>query len=244
MMGMIIRGFISFIGILLLWNLIVILFALPPYILPTPYQVILAFYNNFSLIFNNAIPTLTETILGLIFGITLGSIAALSLVFFKNLRHWLLPLLITSQAIPTFAIAPIIVIWLGYGMASKVATTTILIFFPITSALYDGLRNTNKNYLALAKTMSATKWRTFLFIRIPAAMPSFASGLRLAAVIAPIGAVIGEWVGASKGLGFLMINANARMEIDLMFAALIAIVLISLVLYFSIDKTLKYCIKW
>ena len=129
-------------------------------------------------------------------------------------------------------------------MSSKIAVTIIMLFFPITSALFDGLRKTEPGWLDLAKTMRAKKWRVFWHIRIPAALPHLASGLRIAAVIAPIGAVVGEWVGASRGLGYLMLNANARTEIDLMFAALFTIVIFSLTLYFVVDKSLRAAIPW
>jgi putative hydroxymethylpyrimidine transport system permease protein len=119
-----------------------------------------------------------------------------------------------------------------------------MIFFPITSAFYDGLKNTEKHWLDLATIMHGKKWRTFWYIRIPAALPRLASGLRVAAVIAPMGAIIGEWVGASEGLGFLMLNANARMQIDLVFAVLLTIMIFSLGLYFLTDKILSRTIRW
>ena len=157
---------------------------------------------------------------------------------------WLLPILLISQVIPTFAIAPLLVIWLGYGMSSKIATTAIMLFFPITSAFFDGLRHTHPDLVDLARTMNAKKWRFFWHIRIPAALPYFASGLRIAVIAAPISAVIGEWVGASHGLGFLMLNANARMQIDLMFAALATLTLFSLLLYYITIVLLKKMIPW
>ena len=119
-----------------------------------------------------------------------------------------------------------------------------MLFFPITSAFYDGLQNTPPGFLDLAKTMNATKWRLFCAIRIPAALPSLASGIRIAAVIAPIGAVVGEWVGSSRGLGYLMLNANARLQIDMMFAALIVMIALALALYFTVDKLLRVLIWW
>ena len=106
------------------------------------------------------------------------------------------------------------------------------------------MRRTEPGWLDLAQTLQAKKWRIFWYIRIPAALPNLASGLRVATAIAPIGAVVGEWVGASKGLGFLMLNANARMQIDLMFAALFTLVIFSLMLYFVVDKFLRMVVFW
>lgn len=238
------RSIIIMLGIILLWQLVVTVFQLPPYILPTPVQVFKTWYNRANLIVNESIPTIIETLLGLFFGAVLGCIAAMIMAFFRPLSAWLLPILILSQAIPTFAIAPLLVIWFGYGMASKIVTTIIMLFFPITSAFFDGLKRTDPGWLDLAKTMHVRKWRVFWHIRVPAALPNLATGLRVATVFAPMGAVVGEWVGASRGLGYLMLNANARMQIDVMFAALFTIVIFSLLLYFIVDKLLQYFISW
>lgn len=238
------RNLISVIGIFALWQLIVSLGQLPAFILPGPRLTFLSWWHNLYLIIPATAITLYETLLGLILGALLGSLAALMLIYFKPLRLWLLPLLIISQALPTFAIAPLLVIWFGYGVGSKIITTIIMLFFPITSAFLDGLRQTPKPWLELAQTMNATRWRLLWHIQVPSALPSLASGLRLAATIAPMGAIVGEWVGASNGLGFLLLNCNARMQIDLMFACLLTIVILVLGLYFSVDKLLRYWIKW
>ena len=243
-MKLLLRGMIIFLGLIVIWQLIVSFFQLPPYILPTPWEVFKSGYTNADLIADEAVPTIIETLVGLFLGVLFGCMTAMIMAFFRPFSMWLLPIVIISQAIPTFAIAPLLVIWFGYGITSKIVTTIIMLFFPITSSFYDGLKRTDPGWLDLAKTMHAKKWRVFWFIRIPAALPHLASGLRVATAIAPIGAVVGEWVGASKGLGFLMLNANARTQIDLMFAALFTIVIFSLLLYFVVDKILRRVIFW
>ena len=243
-MRFILRGLLVFFSLILLWQSLVSVFHLPPYILPSPFAVMHIGYERFDLIAHEAMITFFETLLGLSLGIVLGCLAALVMIFCRPFSFWLFPILIISQAIPTFAIAPLLVIWFGYGIASKIATTIIMIFFPITSAFFDGLQSTEQGWIDLAKTMNAKRWRFFWYIRIPAALPQLASGLRVATAIAPIGAVVGEWVGASQGLGFLMLNANARMQINLMFAALFVLVMFSLTLYFLVDKLLWIFIPW
>jgi len=243
-MKLFLRGLLVLLGITALWQLIIIIFDLPVYILPTPVSVLSTFLQRFTLIMHETKITVIETVLGLALGLILGSLAALLMASFKSFSFWALPILVISQAIPTFAIAPLFVIWFGYGMISKIATAVIMIFFPITSSFFDGLCRTDQECLDLAQTMNAKKWRFFWFIRIPAALPSLASGLRVATVAAPIGAIVGEWVGASQGLGFLMLNANARMQIDLMFAGLFVLIVFSLILYFIVDKSLKLLIPW
>jgi putative hydroxymethylpyrimidine transport system permease protein len=238
------RLLIVMFGLCIVWQLIVWFFKLPNYILPTPLAVIHTWITNFSLIWQQTQPTLIETLLGLFFGALAGILSALLLAMFKPARLWLIPVLVISQAIPTFAIAPLLVVWFGYGEASKVITATIMIFFPVTTAFYDGLRRTPLAWLDLAKTMGANRWAILWHIRIPAALPALASGLRVATALAPIGAIIGEWVGSSHGLGFLMLNANGRMQITLMFAALFSITLLTLVLYYTVDWILHRTITW
>jgi putative hydroxymethylpyrimidine transport system permease protein len=238
------RIVIILLGLLLAWQLIVTLCHLPAYILPGPWQTLYSAWVNTSLILPAFATTGLETLLGFILGSLLGCIAALTIAYFQPLRLWLLPLLIVSQALPTFAIAPLLVIWFGYGLLGKLVTTIIMLFFPVTSAFLDGLRQTPEAWLDLAQTMNAKKWRLLWHIQIPAALPALATGLRLAATIAPIGAIVGEWVGASQGLGFLLLNSNARMQIDLMFACLICIILLALTLYFSVDALLRFLIDW
>lgn len=226
------------------WQLLHVVTELPNYILPSPMQVFDVIKQQTHLLLVQALPTITEIVLGFFLGVLLGGITALIASFYKPIAWWILPLVIISQAIPIFALAPLLVIWLGYGMASKITVTAIMIFFPVMSAFYDGLKNTPTAWLDLAKTMQASKWKTTWYIRIPAALPNLSSGIRIAAVIAPMGAIIGEWVGASQGLGYLMMNANGRMQIDLMFAALIVIAGLSLFLYFIVDQLLKTYIWW
>ena len=233
------RPFIAIAVLLIAWQILVACFQLPSYILPSPYQVLLSLEHNIVLITHQALFTVTETIVALLLGIFIGVCAALFLTMFTFARQWVLPLIIISQSIPTFAIAPLFVIWFGYGMSSKIMTAILMLFFPVTSTFYDGLKNTSKDYLDLAKVMQVSPLNQLFKIKFPAALPHLASGIRMAAVIAPIGAVVGEWVGSSKGLGYLMLNANARMQIDLMFAVLLIIVLFALALYYSIDCILK-----
>lgn len=243
-MGLLLRSAIILFSLLFIWQLIVTLGQFPNYILPSPIEVITTLYLQRQLLLTQMWPTLTEIGVGFVLGCSLGSIAGGLMAYFKPLKYWLLPVLIVSQAIPTFAIAPLIVIWFGFGFASKIVTTIIMIFFPVMSAFYDGLQRINPGWIDLAKTMQANPYQLFFHIRLPAALPSLASGIRIAAVIAPIGAIVGEWVGSSQGLGYLMLNANARMQINMMFATLIVIIVLALVLYYLVDKTFKFLIWW
>ena len=222
--------------LLLFWHFLVIFADLPKFILPSPMLVMETFISNFSLIFKHAIVTGSEILLGLLAGTVLGSFTAICLAISPLARTIGRPMMVLSQALPGFALAPLLTLWLGYGLWPKILMALLIIYFPVTSAFFDGLMNTPKGMLDLSRVMNGTSWRIMLNLRIPAAVPGLASGLRLAAVYAPIGAIIGEWVGASEGLGYLMLLANGRAKIDLMFAALIVLVVMTLILHWSIDR--------
>lgn len=228
----------------LIWEILILLFSFPPYILPTPLAVITSLWTQHTVIFTHSFPTLYEAFMGFILGSLLGITAAIALHFIATLKRFLLPFLITSQALPAFALAPLLVIWFGYGASSKIATCVLVLFFPVTSSFYDGLQRTPHAYLDLAKTMNASRWKILRHIQIPFALPHLASGLRLAAVFAPMGAMIGEWVGSAQGLGFLLLSANAQMKIDFLFAILIVVMILTLSFYFIVDKLLKRWITW
>jgi putative hydroxymethylpyrimidine transport system permease protein len=235
---------ITAIGLLVGWEVLVWVSGAPPYILPPPSRVLAVLAERFDLLLREAAWTAAEMIVGLLLGLVLG--AALAIVFAASAswRRWALPLVIVSQAIPVIAIAPLLVLWLGYGMASKVAMAALVIFFPVVSTLYDGLRRTNEGWLDLARTMDASPSAILLQIRLPAALPAFASGARIAAAVAPIGAVIGEWVGASAGLGYLMTLSLARGQTALAFAALVVLCLLGLALYYATDWAARVFVPW
>ncbi|MDK8872521.1 ABC transporter permease [Paracoccus sp. SSJ] len=209
--------------VLLLWQGIIWLAGMPPFLLPSPLRVLDALWLNRAEIARHAGFTLTEVVLGFALGSALGATLAVAMGFSQKLTGVLRPILTFSQTIPVFALAPILTLWLGFGMAPKIAMTVLIVFFPVASAFLDGLMRTPQAALDLAQVMGASRIRIMRHLRIPAALPSLATGLRLAAVYAPIGAVIGEWVGGARGLGALMIHANGRMKTDLVFAALLVL---------------------
>lgn len=241
---LIMRLCITLAVLLALWQSLIIIFDLPSFILPTPLAVMTKLVQRYEILLYHSWITSQEIVLGIVLGLSLGMMFALQMLLFKPVKRWLLPVLIASQAVPVFAIAPVLMLWLDYGIASKVAMAAIIIFFPVTTCCYDGLRNTPKGFLDLAQTMQASRWQRLKHIQLPAALPALASGIRVAVVIAPIGAVAGEWVGSSAGLGYLMLQTNARMMIDEMFAALLVLSLLSVALYFITDYLLKKLIPW
>ena len=215
--------------LLALWQALILATGTPKYILPPPLAVLQKIVSARSQLAEHALVTLAEVGLGLITGTTLGILSALALQYSRLLRALLSPLLVSSQAIPVYALAPVLTLWFGFGMLPKILMTVLIIYFPITTAAYDGLRRTPQGYLDLARSMNSLPRNTLLRLRLPA----FASGLR-----------VGEWVGGSSGLGYLMTYANARTQTDLLFAALAVLVLITLTLYSATDRLLHRLIRW
>ena len=170
--------------------------------------------------------------------LALGIALALAMAAWRPVGRALSPALIVSQTIPVFALAPILTLWLGFGLAPKIAMVVLIVFVPVAQALYDGLMAPPAAQMDVARVMGAGRWAMLRHLRLPAALPRLASGLRLGAIYAPVGAVIGEWVGGARGLGALMIQANGRMKTDLMFAALIVVVALSLTIYRVLDRAL------
>lgn len=231
-------------GLIGLWQLLVLATQVPPYILPGPLPVAQALIDHGPLLLKHLKTTTFEIIAGLLIGTLLGASCALTMIISPLLKRWMQPVLVISQAIPVFALAPILVLWFGYGMASKIAMAVLIIFFPVAASFYQGMRRTSPDLLELARIMGAGPFATLRYIVIPSALPAFGSGLRVAAAVAPIGAIVGEWVGSSSGLGFYMLHANARMQVDVMFAALAVLSVTALLIYFSVDYLLDKIIYW
>lgn len=230
--------------VLALWQGLVWMTGVPAFLLPGPLRVGETLAAQAPLILQHAAVTAGEVILGILLGCLLGMGTALYLMLSPLALRLVLPVLVLSQTVPVFALAPLLTLWFGYGLASKVAMAVLIIYFPVTSAFLDGLRHSEPALIEMARSFGATPRQELFRVRFPAALPSLGSGLRLAAVYAPIGAVIGEWVGASAGLGYLMLHANARVQIDLMFAALAALAAIGIALYFGVDALLRRLVPW
>lgn len=237
------RGAIIFCGLILIWWALT-LTGIPKYLLPSPWAVAQALWTGHGYLAWNTLITAYEIGLGLLFGVALGVSLALVMMFSPLLQRWVMPVLIVSQAIPVFALAPLLVLWLGFGTASKVFMAVLVIFFPVVTAFFDGLRRTETGWLELARTMRAGSWAELRHVRLMAALPAFGSGLRVAAVVAPIGAVVGEWVGAAGGLGYVMLNANARVQTEVCFAALFILSLMAVLLWKAVDMLLSRLLYW
>ena len=226
------------------WWAIVVVFAPPPFLLPGPDRVVLALIRQAGPLAGNGAVTALEIVLGLLGGVVLGVGAAVIMTLIPWTARLVMPAIIVVQALPVFAIAPILVLWFGFGLASKIVMATLVIFFPVTASLHDGLSRLDPGLLDLARLHKASRFDTFRYLRLPAAVPSLVSGLRMAATVAPIGAIIGEWVGASQGLGLLMMHANARLQTDVMFAALAVLAVMAVALRALVEILTRRWAPW
>ena len=234
----------TLLALVFVWQCAELLFDPPKYLLPSPMEVFFAFVGSGTHLLRNALVTLGEMTLGLVIGGVAGMMLALFLARYPAVERHVMPMIIATQTLPVFAIAPLLVIWFGFGAGSKVAMATLIIFFPVASSFHDGLRTTASEYLDLARGWGASPWQILSRIRIPAALPSLASGLRIAAVLAPIGAVVGEWAGASAGLGYVMLQANARGQTEIVFAAVLILAVAALVLRTAVSRFCDYLVFW
>jgi putative hydroxymethylpyrimidine transport system permease protein len=214
------------------------------FILPPPSRILETAVFQAPQILPHAAVTGAEICLGIFLALVTAIPLAVAMFARPTVEKALSPFLVASQAIPVFALAPLLVIWLGYGMASKVFMAWIIIFFPITVSLLQGLKSCDPEYRTLFTLMGASFFKTLTLLYWPWALPQFFAGLRVGVSVATIWAVIGEWVGAQQGLGFLMIQSNARLQTPLVFAAILWLAAMGLILWTLVGLLEKKIITW
>lgn len=201
----------------------------PSYMLPSPVDVVRAFATDFSLLMSHAAVTVQEALYGLLIGTGLGFIIAVLMDRFDFLYKALYPILVITQTIPTIAIAPLLVLWMGFSMAPKITLVVLTTFFPITISLLDGFKSADPDSINLIRSMGGGNLKIFHHIKLPGAMEQFFSGLKVSASYSVVGAVISEWLGGFEGLGVYMTRVKKAYAFDKMFAVIILVSLVSLV---------------
>ena len=218
--------------------------SLEDFLVPSPAEVAQSLWENRSLLAENAWVTLREILLGFACALVAGVALAVALHLSETLRRASYPLLIASQAIPIIVIAPILVVWFGYGIGPKLIIVGLICFFPITVNTLDGLRSVDPNAIKLMRTLDASRAQTLGRVEAPSALPGFLSGARIAAAIAPIGAVFAEWAGSSSGLGHLMLQDSAQLQTARQFAAVVVLSAIALALFGLIALAERRIVTW
>lgn len=230
--------------ILIIWQSLSATGVVPKFMLPSPLDVVNAFIKDFSLLMQHAGTTLTEAFYGLTLGILLGFIFAVIMDSFDIAYKSIYPVIIITQTVPTVAIAPLLVLWLGYGILPKVTLIIITSFFPITIALLEGFRSADRDALNLMKAMGANSLQRFWHIKLPGSLNNFFSGLRISVSYSIIGAVVAEWLGGFSGLGVYMTRVRKSYSFDKMFAVIFFISAISLLLMFGVTLLQRLCMPW
>jgi NitT/TauT family transport system permease protein len=226
---------LTFVAIVGLWSLAVNLFRIPAYLLPGPGAVFQRLVTDAPMLWDHSMITLTEIVLG--FGLTLVTAIPLGLVIALSrlARHVLYPPIMLLQLVPKIAVAPLFLVWLGFGLESKVLLTILMTFFPLLLASISGFQILDERLLYLTRSMGATTWQTFRYLRVPAALPVIFSGVKTSATIAATAAIVAEFVGSNSGLGYVLLKGTGTMDIELTFAVLVVLTIIGIVINYAVE---------
>ncbi|WP_454041484.1 ABC transporter permease [Cellulosimicrobium sp. Marseille-Q8652] len=216
----------------------------PAYLVPAPGAVWDTMVADWAMLLEHTWVTTVETVVGFVLAAVIGVATAVLLVYSKTAEKALYPLILFAQVIPKIAIAPILVVWFGFGLTPKIVLAVLIAFFPVVVSAVAGLRSVDPELLELSATMGASRWKTFRKIRFPGSLPQLMSGLKVAVTLAVVGAVVGEFVGADRGLGYVLLLASGNLDAPLLFADLILMSLIGVVLFLLVELLERILIPW
>jgi NitT/TauT family transport system permease protein len=231
-------------SIIVIWELAARFTDVPQYILPAPTAIAGRLVRSWSLLVDHSIVTLTEIVIGFFVGVALGLGLAIPIAYSALVRNTLYPLIVASQAVPKIAIAPLLVLWLGFDIWPKIVVTALMVFFPVTVTAAEGFSSVDRNLLDLLRSVHANPAQIFFKVRFPHALPQIFAGLKIGITLAVVGAVVGEWVGADSGLGYLLVYANTLLDSTLLFAALFLLIVIGVVLFVLVGVLERLLLPW
>jgi NitT/TauT family transport system permease protein len=234
----------SLVACLLFWEFAIRVLNVPDYLLPTPASVGQVLVQRFSFLMMHAWVTTLETLLGFLFSILVGVPLALVIVWSRIIEQSVYPILVLSQSVPKVALAPLLLVWIGFGIDMKVVVAVLIAFFPIVISMVVGLRSVPAEMIDLGRSMGLGAAKMFLKIRLPHALPSLFGGLKVAVTLAVVGAVVGEFVGADRGLGYLILLASGQLQMDIMFAAIVVLVVIGILLFAIVQQAERWMLPW
>ncbi|QIH78234.1 ABC transporter permease subunit [Macrococcoides canis] len=239
-----VKFFLFFIVLLCIWEFLVRLLQVDAYTLPAPSVIFISFFKDFSTYHVHLYPTLLLVVLGIVCSIVCGVSVAILLRLIPVLHDYIYPLLIMSQNVPVIVIAPLLVIWFGFGILPKLIVITLVCFFPITVSLLEGFNETDKELEKYMKMMGATRLERFTKLEWPNSMPYFFNGLKIAGTYSVMGAIISEWLGSDKGLGKFMLIAQRAFQVDQVFVAIVWIIIFAMVIYSVIFIIQRMILRW
>jgi NitT/TauT family transport system permease protein len=238
------RPFILILILLLLWDLTIRLFGIPAYLIPPPGKVVEQLVQQWPLLLKESYATTQATVAGFILSILIGIPMAMVIAYSRTVESYVYPLLVFSQSIPKVAIAPLFVVWFGFGLIPKIIAAFLLGFFPVVVATVMGFKSVEPDMLDLARSMGASRLQTFFKISLPQALPAMFSGLKVSITLAVVGAVVGEFVGSNSGIGYVLQVANGNFDLPLMFAGLVLLSTIGVLLFMVVDLVERLMIPW
>jgi len=226
------------------WEGYVHIFNVPKWLLPAPSVIAATIGDSIGLLYRHTLVTLQEVLVG--FGLALvgGVVVASAIALSRTAERAIFPFVIASQTIPIIAIAPLLLVWVGYGLAPKIIVVALIAFFPIVVNMVDGMKSADPDVVNLMRTLGANRWQIFLKIQVPSSMPFLFSGTKIAIAVSVIGAVIGEWVGSSEGLGYLMIRSKPQFLTERVFAAITILSAMGVGLFILVGVAEKLAIPW
>lgn len=215
-------------GLLVIWEGVVRLFSIPLYVLPSPLQVLQTLFKEFPALAAHGQVTVMEALIGISISLVLALVLGILMDCFPLIRQGFYPILVVTQTVPMIVLAPIFIIYMGFGIAPKILTVVLMCFFPVAVSFSDGLSQVDEEYVHLVRSYGAGKWKSYRLVKIPAAIPSLLSGLKVAATYSISGAVVGEWIGSQKGLGYYLLRVKNGYMLDKVFACVLVIIFLSL----------------
>ncbi|HEY3180551.1 MAG TPA: ABC transporter permease [Casimicrobiaceae bacterium] len=238
------RPFLLILILLVVWDLAIRIFRIPPYLIPAPESVVKQLVIEWPRLWRESLVTTYATLGGFALSIAFGIPMALLIAYSRAVESFVYPLLVFSQSVPKIAIAPLFVVWFGFGIIPKVICAFMLGFFPIVVSTVVGFKSVDPDMLDLARSMKASRLATFIRISLPQALPSIFAGLKVSVTLAVVGAVVGEFVGSNSGIGYLLQIANGNFDLPLMFAALTVLSAIGVLLFVAVDMVERLMIPW
>lgn len=226
------------------WDLCIRLFKIPQYLIPTPWQVVQQLFKEWPMLWRESLPTLYATLGGFALSALVGVPIAMWIAYSRLVESFVYPLLVFSQSVPKVAIAPLFVVWFGFGVIPKIIAAFLLGFFPVIVATVQGFKSIESDVIDLARSMGASPLKVFLKFRLPQAMPAIFSGLKVSVTLAVVGAVVGEFVGSNSGLGYVLQKANGTFDLPLMFAALVILSMIGVLLFLVLELIERWVLPW
>jgi len=230
--------------LVVVWDLAIRIFQIPPYQVPAPKDVVITLWQEWPMLLEQSVPTTVATIEGFLLSAAFGIPVAMMIAGSRTVESYVYPLLVFSQSIPKIAVAPLFVVWFGFGMLPKVLSAFLLGFFPVVVSAVQGFKSVEPDMLDLARAMEASRLQTFRMVSLPHALPAIFAGLKVSITLAVVGAVVGEFVGSNSGIGFVLQRSIGTFELPTMFAALVVLALIGVVLFWVLDVIERLAIPW